>query len=206
MEDHVKEQSQHFEPDLSIEKAKSVLYIHKAITYENYNPLWKSILSVTSLKEFDTNVYSMFDQQNILVLLYDEIIDSILHIIDRLDLSVDKEKAEDENDEDTRTTDLIFDMRPVKAKDFRFFFRNLVDFLPTTCIGIETMENDTNENEQITAICAHEILSRQKQYCNDLLVSYLQFIKSLTSECIDYDFANYVQVIQIKILPFFLLD
>ncbi|CAF1265556.1 unnamed protein product [Rotaria sordida] len=119
MEDHVKEQSQHFEPDLSIEKAESVLYIHKAITYKNYNPLWKSILSVTSLKEFDTNVYSIFDQQNILVLLYDEIIDSILHIIDRLDLSVDKEKAEDENDENTTTTDLIFDIRPPITDEHR---------------------------------------------------------------------------------------
>jgi hypothetical protein len=49
---------------------------------------------VTSLKEFDTNTYPIFDRQNMLVSLYDEMIDSILHIIDRLDLSVDKEKTE----------------------------------------------------------------------------------------------------------------
>jgi hypothetical protein len=49
---------------------------------------------VTSLKEFDTSTYPIFDRQNMLVSLYDEMIDSILHIIDRLDLSVDKEKTE----------------------------------------------------------------------------------------------------------------
>ena len=43
-------------------------------------------------QEFDTSTYSIFDRQNMLVSLYDEIIDSILHIIDRLDLSVEKEK------------------------------------------------------------------------------------------------------------------
>ncbi len=52
------------------------------------------MLSVTSLKEFDTNTYPIFDRQNMLVSLYDEMIDAILHIIDRLDLSVDKEKTE----------------------------------------------------------------------------------------------------------------
>jgi len=49
---------------------------------------------IVYFKEFDTSVYSIFDRQNMLVSLYDEIIDSILHIIDRLDLNVEKEKAE----------------------------------------------------------------------------------------------------------------
>ncbi|CAF4972994.1 unnamed protein product, partial [Rotaria socialis] len=45
---------------------------------------------------------------------------------------------------------------------------------------IEMMEIDINENEQIQAACglvrrfAHEVLSRQKQYRDDLLVSCLQ--------------------------------
>ena len=90
----VEQQLDDVEPDISEEKAKSLLSIGKTITYENYIPLWKSILSVTSLKEFDTSAYPIFDRQNMLVSLYDEMIDSILHIIDRLDLSVDKEKTE----------------------------------------------------------------------------------------------------------------
>lgn len=90
----VEQQLEDVEPDLADEKAKSLLAIGKTITYENYIPLWKAILNVTSLKEFDTSSYPIFDRQNMLVSLYDEMIDSILRIIDRLDLSVDKEKSE----------------------------------------------------------------------------------------------------------------
>jgi hypothetical protein len=49
---------------------------------------------IVYFKEFDTSVYSIFDRQNMLVSLYDEIIDSILHIIDRLDLNVEKDNTE----------------------------------------------------------------------------------------------------------------
>lgn len=90
----VEQQLENYEPDPEDSNVKSLLSIGKTITYENYLPLWKSILSVTTLKEFDTNVYPIFDRQNMLVSLYDEIIESILHIIDRLDLSVEKETKE----------------------------------------------------------------------------------------------------------------
>ncbi len=71
------------------------------------------------------------------------------------------------------------------------------------------MDIDINENEQITAVCAlvrrfaHEVLARQKQYRDDLLVSCLQFIISLPAECIDYDFADYVPAIQVENFVFF---
>ncbi|CAF3651048.1 unnamed protein product [Rotaria socialis] len=259
----VEQQLEDVEPDLPEEQAKSLLAIGKTITYENYIPLWKIILNVTSLKEFDTSTYPIFDRQNMLVSLYDEMIDSILHIIDRLDLSVDKEKTEDENDDGTTTTDPVFGMKPMKPKDFEIFY-NLVDFcqdllpeqspdlfqkwifrflyeiisastkyplvsgiyrfttlvmniclklnffksdrlVPTTRGGIEMMDIDINENEQVASVCtlvrrfAHEVLSRQKQYRDDLLVACLQFIISLPSECIDYDFADYVPTIQLAL-------
>ena len=66
------------------------------------------------------------------------------------------------------------------------------------------MDIDTKENDQIGAVCelvrrfAHEILARQKQYRDDLLISCLQLIISLPSECIDYDFADYVPAIQVE--------
>ena len=46
----VEQQLEDVEPDLPEDKAKSLLAIGKTITYENYIPLWKSILSVISLK------------------------------------------------------------------------------------------------------------------------------------------------------------
>jgi DNA-dependent protein kinase catalytic subunit len=66
------------------------------------------------------------------------------------------------------------------------------------------MDIDLNENEQVVSVCAlvrrfaHEVLARQKQYRDDLLVSCLQFIISLPAECIDYDFADYVPAIQVR--------
>ena len=90
----VEQQIENYEPTLAEEDAQSLLSIGKTITYENYLPLWKTILNVTTMKELDTSIYTMFDRQNMLVSLYDEIIDSILRIIDRLDLSVEKEKDE----------------------------------------------------------------------------------------------------------------
>ena len=90
----VEQQIENYEPNLSGEDAQALLSIGKTITYENYLPLWRTILNVTTMKELDTSAYTMFDRQNMLVSLYDEIIDSILRIIDRLDLSVEKEKEE----------------------------------------------------------------------------------------------------------------
>lgn len=69
------------------------------------------------------------------------------------------------------------------------------------------MDTDINENEQVVSVCtlvrrfAHEVLARQKQYRDDLLISCLQFIIALPSECIDYDFADYVPAIQVRSNP-----
>ena len=46
----VEQQLEDFEPDIPQDKVKSLLSIGKTITYQNYMPLWKAILSVTSLK------------------------------------------------------------------------------------------------------------------------------------------------------------
>ena len=76
--------------------------------------------------------------------------------------------------------------------------------MTTNRADIEMMETDSTDNDQIPAVCAlirrfaHEVLSRQKQYRDDLLISCLQFIISLPAECIDYDFVDYVPAIQVR--------
>ena len=103
----VEQQLENYEPDLSDVDTKSLLSIGKTITYENYLPLWRTIMNVTTLKEFDSSTYTIFDRQNMLVSFYDEIIDSILHIIDRLDLSVEKDKTEVRRREDERDREIF---------------------------------------------------------------------------------------------------
>ncbi len=71
---------------MKTKNTKSLLSIGKTITYENSIPLWKIILNVTSLKEFYTSTYTIFYRQNMLVSLYDEIIELILHIIELIRL------------------------------------------------------------------------------------------------------------------------
>jgi hypothetical protein len=44
-------------------------------------------------QELDNHVYTMFDRQNMLVSFYDEIIESILQMIVRLDLNVEHDES-----------------------------------------------------------------------------------------------------------------
>ena len=70
------------------------------------------------------------------------------------------------------------------------------------------METEMNDVDQVNSVCAlvrryaHEVLARHKQYRDDLLISCLQFLISLPSECVDYDFADYLPAIQVSPLNF----
>lgn len=69
----------------------------------------------------------------------------------------------------------------------------------------EPMETDGDDSEQVNSVCAlvrrfaHEVLSRQKQYRDDLLIACLQCLISLPAECIDYDFIDYLPAIQLAL-------
>jgi hypothetical protein len=89
----VEQELENYEPNLSEEKSESRLSIGKTIAYENYLPLWKTILNVATLKEFYTNIYPIFYRQNMLISFYGEIIDSMMQVIDRLDLNIEKDKT-----------------------------------------------------------------------------------------------------------------
>lgn len=67
----VEQQLEDVEPNLPDEKGKALLSIGKTITYENYLPLWKNILAVTSLKvktkiflSFEDSIVSFFFSRN----------------------------------------------------------------------------------------------------------------------------------------------
>ncbi|XP_071410665.1 DNA-dependent protein kinase catalytic subunit isoform X2 [Pithys albifrons albifrons] len=109
----------------------------KVPTYKEYLNLFRSLLSCDTMKECG------FEDANFLIensplqylnrLLYDEFIKSILKIIEKLDLTVQKlgVNDQDENESDSAlvgpTSDPASDLQPVKPTDF-IAFLNLVEF------------------------------------------------------------------------------
>lgn len=81
----------------NLSELSSVVEIHSQCHFVESNSIDHSTKLDANrclLEEFDTPAYSIFERQNMLVSFYDEIIDSTLHIVDRLDLSVEKDKPE----------------------------------------------------------------------------------------------------------------
>ncbi|NP_989989.4 DNA-dependent protein kinase catalytic subunit [Gallus gallus] len=109
----------------------------KVPTYKDYLYLFRSLLSCDTMKE------SIFEEENFLTgnsplqslnrLLYDELIKSILKIIEKLDLTVQKLNVheQDENETDSAfigpTSDPASNLQPKKPTDFIAFI-NLVEF------------------------------------------------------------------------------
>uniref|UniRef100_A0A8C3LKH7 DNA-dependent protein kinase catalytic subunit n=1 Tax=Chrysolophus pictus TaxID=9089 RepID=A0A8C3LKH7_CHRPC len=107
----------------------------KVPTYKDYLHLFRSLLSCDTMKE------SIFEEENFLTgnsplqslnrLLYDELIKSILKIIEKLDLTVQKLNVHDENETDNAfigpTSDPASNLQPKKPTDFIAFI-NLVEF------------------------------------------------------------------------------
>ncbi|OXB75109.1 UNVERIFIED_CONTAM: hypothetical protein H355_003187 [Colinus virginianus] len=109
----------------------------KVPTYKDYLYLFRSLLSCDTVKE------SVFEEENFLTgnsplqslnrLLYDELIKSILKIIEKLDLTVQKLNVheQDENETDSAfigpTSDPASNLQPKKPTDFIAFI-NLVEF------------------------------------------------------------------------------
>ena len=67
------------------------------------------------------------------------------------------------------------------------------------------MEIHSEQHEQISAVStlirrfSHEVLARQKQFQDDLLVSCLQLIIALPAECFDDDFVEFLPAIQLAL-------
>ncbi|XP_028288750.1 DNA-dependent protein kinase catalytic subunit isoform X2 [Parambassis ranga] len=102
---------------------------------QNYLPLYKALLDCDQLKDSGF-LDGAFESQNAALgslsrLLYDELVKSILRIVEKLDLSVQKvttgEEAPDETAHVMPSSDPTAHLLPNKVKDFTAFI-NLVDF------------------------------------------------------------------------------
>uniref|UniRef100_A0A4W3HBY9 DNA-dependent protein kinase catalytic subunit n=1 Tax=Callorhinchus milii TaxID=7868 RepID=A0A4W3HBY9_CALMI len=125
------------ESGLQQQSASEVMWTGKwrVPSYKDYLDLFRSLLNCGKMKEFglvDTLQMINLPLQSLNRLLYDEFIKSILKIIEKLDLSVEKQNQREEevdlcNGNVIPTSDPAADLQPVKPKDFTAFV-NLVQF------------------------------------------------------------------------------
>ncbi|XP_062561141.1 DNA-dependent protein kinase catalytic subunit-like [Armigeres subalbatus] len=90
------------------------------ITYRNYLPLWKGLLTPGS------SVHS--NRVSLVKIVYAQLMKTLFLILDKIDLSTQKRTVKDDTGEDQEVffCDPNIDLSPVKPKDFHIFF-NLVD-------------------------------------------------------------------------------
>uniref|UniRef100_F6UGH4 DNA-dependent protein kinase catalytic subunit n=1 Tax=Xenopus tropicalis TaxID=8364 RepID=F6UGH4_XENTR len=109
----------------------------KVPTYKDYLDLFRNLLRCDQLKDsiFSDEIFSTLNSplQSLNRLLYDELVKSILKVIEKLDLSLQKQDSGQENDGGINssliiaTSDPAANLYPNKPKDFTAFV-NLVEF------------------------------------------------------------------------------
>ncbi|XP_034980550.2 DNA-dependent protein kinase catalytic subunit [Zootoca vivipara] len=110
----------------------------KVPTYKDYLDLFRSLLSCDTMKDSlftdETFLIANSPLQSLNRLLYDELIKSILKVIEKLDLTVQKQNIREEKDGSVADVDLTIptsdpaaNLQPNKPKDFTAFI-NLVEF------------------------------------------------------------------------------
>ncbi|XP_022110985.1 DNA-dependent protein kinase catalytic subunit-like isoform X2 [Acanthaster planci] len=104
------------------------------ITYKDYVKLWASLLDSTHVKEVQAMGMNYADRRKIHIILYDELIFSILKILSKLDLTSNKDTTElqdqvavDSDSTEDASSDPLHGLHATKPKDFQIFV-NLVDF------------------------------------------------------------------------------
>ncbi|XP_061454380.1 DNA-dependent protein kinase catalytic subunit isoform X2 [Rhineura floridana] len=110
----------------------------KVPTYKDYLDLFRSLLSCDTMKDSlladETFLTANSPLQSLNHLLYDELMKSILKVIEKLDLTVQKQNINEEKDGSEADIDLTIptsdpaaNLQPTKPKDFTAFI-NLVEF------------------------------------------------------------------------------
>ncbi|KAJ6662088.1 hypothetical protein lerEdw1_012553 [Lerista edwardsae] len=110
----------------------------KVPTYKDYLDLFRSLLSCDTMKDSlladESFPITNSPLQSLNRLFYDELIRSILKIIEKLDLTVQKQNVNEEKDGNEQDVDFIIptsdptaNLQPIKPKDFTAFI-NLVEF------------------------------------------------------------------------------
>ncbi|XP_071796803.1 DNA-dependent protein kinase catalytic subunit-like [Asterias amurensis] len=106
----------------------------RRISYKDYVNLWASLLDSPHLKEVKAMGMSYGERRRIHKIIYDELIFSILKILDKLDLTSNKDQSQlqeqgsvDSDVSEYSSSDPLHGLQASKPKDFQIFI-NLVDF------------------------------------------------------------------------------
>ncbi|XP_048384539.2 DNA-dependent protein kinase catalytic subunit [Stegostoma tigrinum] len=137
-------------------------------SYKDYLELFRNLLDCGKMKESGLiyETFQMFDSplKPLNRLLYDEFIKSVLKIIEKLDLTVDKQSQNDEGGSGDINSSIIIptsdpaaNLRPTKPKDFTALF-NLVEFCG------EMLEKHTDFFEHWVYRFGHELILRSTQF------------------------------------------
>ncbi|XP_041045109.1 DNA-dependent protein kinase catalytic subunit isoform X2 [Carcharodon carcharias] len=138
-------------------------------SYKDYLELFRSLLDCGKMKESglvaETLQMSDSPLKSLNRLLYDEFIKSVLKIIEKLDLTVDKQSQTEEGGSGDinssiviPTSDPAANLQPTKPKDFTALF-NLVEFC-----GELLLEKHTDFFEQWVYRFGHELILRSTQF------------------------------------------
>ncbi|XP_021104653.1 DNA-dependent protein kinase catalytic subunit isoform X3 [Heterocephalus glaber] len=109
----------------------------KVPTYKDYVDLFRQLLSCDQMMDFvladETFLFVNSSLQSLNRLLYDEFVKSVLKIVEKLDLTLEKQTGEQEDGNEATgvwvipTSDPAANLHPAKPKDFSAFV-NLVEF------------------------------------------------------------------------------
>ncbi|CAO1438484.1 unnamed protein product [Diamesa serratosioi] len=160
-----------------MENADNVTDWKDAITYKNYLPLWKGLLSGGDNKDFIVQK-----------LIYNHFIQSLFLIIEKLNLSTQKRKYQDEsgNDKEFYFSDPSIDLEPVNAKNFQIFY-NLVDFYTDVIKGHSTEHLELNFVEFIETFLETTI---QYSFNNSLVSGFMKLIEIALNVINRLDYIN----------------
>ncbi|TKS87933.1 DNA-dependent protein kinase catalytic subunit [Collichthys lucidus] len=202
----------------------------KVPSSQNYLALYKSLLDCDQLKDSGF-LDGAFESQNTALvslsrLLYDELVKSILRIVEKLDLSVQKVTTGGESPDDTAhalpSSDPAAHLLPNKIKDFTAFI-NLVDFCSELLLKkhVEYFQSwvyplshelilHSIRNPLVSGfykllsvtmkvakrIKYYQVCVRMKQYKDELLASCLTFVLSLHHNIIALDIKAYCPALE----------
>jgi DNA-dependent protein kinase catalytic subunit len=100
------------------------------VTSMDYKDLWHNLLNICQYDDLgSTNILTVYDKRQLISLIYDEYVDAIISILNKLDFNATRTDKDQQNMElsDFASSNPIHGLKPRRPRDFEILI-NLVDF------------------------------------------------------------------------------